>query len=319
MSSWRRNSLLLLLFLASPGWGAADDAVVISALRNPVDKSYRKMVQGMDLFEELRAMAPGASLRYRLLPRKRSTDMRDVPLHLVGKSFHEPVAVAADGTFTLARDERALRERAVVRSERRAGSMTWRADVRTPGLPPGQRRLGDLRLECRVGMEAELVSRYPSLVGRLFDLLENPGTFCSRAEVPYLFFAERPLFAVTLVSGSRRETLPLRLLYADLAFKPKQDLSHCDCETLLDRAYELPLGERSWPDDTRVEFEYMDTPGESPLRGYGKSDVAAVFGKPAIVRFDSGYEVWSYEFGDELVVLFGPSGGVTKSRLRPPR
>jgi hypothetical protein len=27
---------------------------------------------------------------------------------------------------------------------------------------------------------------------------------------------------------------------------------------LVDRTYFLPLGDPSWPDDTRVEFEYMD-------------------------------------------------------------
>jgi hypothetical protein len=27
---------------------------------------------------------------------------------------------------------------------------------------------------------------------------------------------------------------------------------------LVDRAYFMPLGDSSWPDDTRVEFEYMD-------------------------------------------------------------
>jgi len=316
VSSWRRSSAFVLLLAASPAWAAGDDALVISALRNPVDKSYRKMVKGMDLFEEMRGLAPGALLRYRLLPRRRNADMQDIALHVVGKSFDAPLAVAADGTFTLARDARALDENAVVRSERRAGSLTWRAEVRTPGLPPRVRRLGDLRLECLVGMQAELVSRYPSLLGRLFDLLEDPRSFCGGQDAPYLFFADRPLFGVTLISGARREALPLRRLYAGLTAKPKQDLAHCDCEVLLDRAYELPLGDRSWPDATLVELEYMDTPAESTLGGYTKAEVVAVFGKARAVRFESGYELWPYEFGDELAVLFGPAGVVTKSRLR---
>lgn len=310
---------MLLLLLAGQAWPAGDDALVISALRNPVDKSYRRMVKGMELFDEMRALAPNATLRYRLLPRKRDTDMQDIALHVVGRSFDQPVVVAADGTFTLARDARALDENARVRSERRANSMTWRAEVRTPGLAPDERRLGDLRLECLVGMEAQLVSRYPSLAGRLFDLLEDPRGFCARKEAPYLFFADRPIFGVTLVSGSRREALPLRELYAGLALKPRQDLAHCDCEVLLDRAYELPLGERSWPDDTRVELDAMDAPGASELAGYTKAEVAAVFGTAKPLRFASGYELWAYEFGDELAVLFDPSGVVTKSRLRPSR
>ena len=54
-----------------------------------------------------------------------------------------------------------------------------------------------------------------------------------------------------------------------------------------------------------------------------KSDVIAAFGKTAVVAFDSGYEVWVYKVaGDttgkaEFVVLFAPSGVVTKTRIRP--
>ena len=57
----------------------------------------------------------------------------------------------------------------------------------------------------------------------------------------------------------------------------------------------------------------------------GKADVIAALGKAAaVVGFDSGYEVWVYRIrsaesvGDsELVLLFGPSGKLAKTRLRP--
>jgi hypothetical protein len=54
-----------------------------------------------------------------------------------------------------------------------------------------------------------------------------------------------------------------------------------------------------------------------------RSDVIAAFGKTAAVAFESGYEVWVYGVsGDasgkaEFVVLFAPSGVVTKTRTRP--
>lgn len=305
------------MLAGAPAWPAPDDALVVSALRHPVDKSYRKMVSGMDLFAEMRSLAPQAALRYRLLPRKRDTDMRDIALHVVGKSFDEPLGVAADGTFTLARDARALEENAVVRSERRANSMTWRAEVRTPGLAPDTRRLGDLRLECLVGMQAGLVSRYPSLLGRLFELLEDPRSFCGRKDPPYLFFAERPLFGVTLVSGSRRESLALRQLYAGSTAQSK-DREHCDCAVLVDRAYDLPLGDRSWPDDTRVEFDFMDGPADAD--GWTREQVLAAFGAPKVLRFDGGYELWAYEWDgrNEFVALVDPAGSITKTRLRQP-
>jgi hypothetical protein len=73
-----------------------------------------------------------------------------------------------------------------------------------------------------------------------------------------------------------------------------------------------------------------------------KSDVAAALGKATVISFDSGYEVWVYQYqGDaspkdrgkerngvavaeggirgpaEFVILFAPSGVVTKSRICP--
>jgi hypothetical protein len=240
----------------------------------------------------------------------------------VADTFERPVPLAADNTFTLARDAKALAEDASVRPNRKAGSMTWRAEVRTPGLPDNVRRLGDLRLECRVGMEAGLVSQYPSLFDRLMDGLLGADGFCREKEPRYLFFAERPLYAVTLVDRERREVLPVGKLYAGLAKDraPLAELSYCDCEALLDRAYFLPLGDRSWSDDTLVELESMDAPpGETygDLGGSDKAAVRAIFGEPKVLRF-GGFELWTYDYErSEVVVLFDATGTVMKARLRP--
>ena len=318
----------MLALAASAAWAADDTmSIEISALKNPVDKSYRKMVKGMDLFERDHSLAPDAALRYRLLQRKPGGDIERAPVYLVGSSFNERVSVAADHTFALARERKALNEDAVVRSERRAETMTWRADIRTPGLPSNVRRLGDLRLECEVGMEAGLVSQY-NVLDRLFDFFENGREYCGGTQQKYLYFADRPLFSVTLKSGERRETLPIQKLYAAIINGRRDELKHCDCEALLDRAYVLPLGDKSWPNDTLVELEYMDAPPEQTaadaandrlLGGESKAEVQATYGRPATIRFDTGYEVWSYRYGKatEFSVLFAPSGVVEKTRLRP--
>jgi hypothetical protein len=324
VSRWFRSSALAGLLALSGAW-AADDAVQITAIRQPVDKSYRKMVQGMDLYEEMHALAPKAQLRYRLYPRKRDADLHVGALYLIGSNTERAVPVGPDNTFTLARDRKALAEDAFLRSERRAGSMTWRADIRTPGLPADTRRLGDLRLECLVGVQAGLVSQYPGVIGQFFKLLETPRGFCERTEVPYLFFAERALFSVTLHAGERRQAVSIGNLYAGVAHgrTPAEERKYCDCEALLDRAYTLPLGDRSWPDETLVEMHYMEDAADASdayamFIGSTKGDMRAAFGEAARVPFDNGYEVWSYEFGPELIVLFSPSGVVSNIRLRPP-
>ena len=67
-----------------------------------------------------------------------------------------------------------------------------------------------------------------------------------------------------------------------------------------------------------------------------KADVIAALGETLVINFDTGYEVWVYQLADsrraapaplfgrrdpekaaELVVLFAPSGVVTKTRVRP--
>jgi hypothetical protein len=250
----------LVASFASCGAAIAQD-VAVTALRNPVDKSYRRMVEGMELFEKRHQLAPNASLRFKLLPRHRDTDMRDIQVEIVGDSFAAPVAVAPDQTFALERRSIALKENASVRPNRKAKTMTWRAEIRTPGLPPDTRRLGDLRLECEVGMKAGLISNYrPFLFGWLDVFLREGPEYCHRAEPRYLFFAERPIFSVTLVAGSRREVLPVDRLYASASRNPewREVLPYCDCEVLVDRTYFMPLGDPSWPDDTLVEFEYME-------------------------------------------------------------
>ena len=236
--------------------------VQVEALRDPVEKSYRKIVRGMDLFEQRRSLAPDAPLRFKLLPRKRDTNMQSVTLSIVGDSVAIPVPLAPDNTFTLERSQQALKEDAMVVPDRKAGSMTWRTDIRTPGLPPNTRRLGDLRLECLVGMEADLVSNVRPFFGQFANFVMRMQGYCNQKQVEYLFFAERPLFSVTLVAGSRREVLPVDQLYAGISRDPMSpwELRYCDCEVLLDRTYYAPLGDPSWPDDTLVVLEYMDEP-----------------------------------------------------------
>ena len=276
LSRLTRTALQLAFMLACgtavaadpPGKAGAAAATVlppvqVAAPRDPVEKSYRKIVRGMDLFEQRRSLAPSAPLRFKLLPRSRDANMQGITVSIVGDSVTIPVPVAPDNTFTLGRSQKALAEDAQVMTNRKVRSMTWRADIRTPGLPPDTRRLGDLRLECLVGMEADLVSNVRPFFGDIANFLLRAQGYCERGEVYYLFFAERPLFSVTLVAGNRREILSVGKLYGGISHDPgmANELDYCDCQVLLDRTYYAPLADRSWPDDTLIVLEYMDSDG----------------------------------------------------------
>lgn len=232
-------------------------SVTVSGTRDPVDKSYRRMIKGMDRFEREHALAPGATLRFRLLPRISTAKMTGITLKIVGDNITVPVPVAEDNSFVLPRNAQALREDAAVLANRKTNSMTWRVTVQSPGLPAGVRRLGDLRLECKVGMDAGLISNSAPIFGWLSNMLTDTDKVCADPVGNYLFFAERPIFGVTLRAGDRVEALPFKMLYA-AGDQTAETLPYCDCQILLDRSYYAPIWDRSWPDDTLVEFDYID-------------------------------------------------------------
>ncbi len=241
----------------APSAAAPIQTVRVPFVRDPVDKSYRKMIKGMDRFERERALAPAATLRFRVLPRLPNSKLDGVTLRVLGDNVSFPLPIGPDYSFVLPRNDQAVREDAAVIASRRSDSMTWRAWVQTPGLPAGTRRLGDLRLECRVGMDAGLISNSSPMFGWLSNALANTDQVCSNADGNYLFFADRPVFAVTLRHGARAEVLPFKMMYAG-GDQTRQTLPFCDCQVLLDRSYYAPLWDQSWPDDTILEFDYMD-------------------------------------------------------------
>lgn len=234
-------------------------SVKVPYTRDPVDKSYRKMIRGMDRFERQHALAPQATLRFRLLPRQSGVDMRGIELKVVGDTLSLPIALAPDNSFTVPRNEQALREDAALVANRKTTSMSWRALVQSPGVPDGMRRLGDLRLECLAGMDSGLISNDPAIIAWLSNMLYNADKVCSTEDGNYLFFTDRPLFGVILHAGARRAALPFKMLYAGGEQTPAS-LPYCDCQVLLDRSYYAPLWDKSWPDDTLLEFQYMDQP-----------------------------------------------------------
>lgn len=252
------RAFVALLAIAPPAH-AAIPTVLLPYVRGPVDKSYVKMIKGMDRFARDHALAPAAVLRFRLLPRLPGVSLDGVALRVAGARVSLPVALAADHSFVLPRSAEAVREDAAVVANRKSDAMTWRAWVHTPGLAPGTRRLGDLRLECRVGMDAGLISNSAPVFGWLADLLTDTDQVCNKPDGNYLFFAERPVFSVTLRHGARSAVLPFALLYAGGA-QTGATLPFCDCQVLLARSYYAPLWDRSWPDDTVLEFDPMDGP-----------------------------------------------------------
>ena len=89
------------------------------------------------------------------------------------------------------------------------------------------------------------------------------------------------------------------------------------CALLLGACASAPPPPGTQADDARIAAAVVA--GQST-----RASVLAALGKTHIVAFDSGYETWLYQVPRgggrfaEYVILFDPSGVVSKTRLREP-
>lgn len=220
-------------------------------------KTLAQLFKAEALFLKYQAFAPAAALTFKVYARTQAETTQKLELGLMTPAGRQPVALDAQDRFVIDPAWRGLPERTELRSRLADGRVTWRPDFRTPGVAEGERRLGDLRLQCRVGF-ASGVARGAVGFGWLRSLVMDD---CEDIDWSPSNFADRPVFAVTLVNGERRLTLSARLLHG------LRDSGAEDYDwgySLRERMFRLPMGDASWPDDTRVVFEGMDDPSAPP-------------------------------------------------------
>jgi hypothetical protein len=233
-NTWLAAAAWLCIAAAALAQQSVPKVEVQGTAQDRDEKSYRAMLAGMDVFEKNRALAPTASLRFKVFPRRAGVAMAGLVLQIAGDRTGIPIPLAADQTFTLP---------------------AWRADIRSRGVPPNTRRLGDLLLECRVAMAGDLVAYVHHPINMLIAKMDDP---CRTMPINLFYFADRPVFSVTLVSGSRRSILPAALLHGPAApMMPDRE----DWIFLRERVYMVKfksLYDQGWPDDTLLQFDYMD-------------------------------------------------------------
>ncbi|HYD79656.1 MAG TPA: hypothetical protein VEC06_07600 [Paucimonas sp.] len=201
-------------------------------IKNPEWKTYRAMLKGLDAFDEHRRLAPAADLRFILLSAKPEVPLQGVSLRIAGGETSIAIPVADDGTFTLPHDRKAADDNAEIVLNRKKDMVRWFPHIRSPGLPPNARRLGDLRLECEIFWAIEK-DDVPFLIRGALNLAGGP----CRSAISTYFPAPRALAAATLQSGERRQALTLG----------KNG-----------RSYVAPIHDRGWSDDALVELTYAE-------------------------------------------------------------
>ena len=207
------------------------DVVKVQGLRNPELKSYRTMLKGNAAFERMHALAPLASLHYVLLAREPGQSMADLVLRIAGGELSVPVELDQEARFSLPVIAPLADADADLILNRKRSSVTWRPDIRSPGVPAGFRRLGDLRLECEVRWAVD----YEDVIfvqRQAFNALGGP---CGSSLVNTHFLASRKLKSVVLRRGD--QAVELSVARNGWSFVP-------------------PLHDKTLSDDTLLEMRY---------------------------------------------------------------
>ena len=201
------------------------------------------MLKAMDAFDDHHKLAPNAALCVLLRPQSETASLEGIVLRIAGSGSSIPVAIAADGTFSRPREQAAADDNAELVLNRKKGLFRWRPAIHSPNVPDNTRRLGDLRLECRVLWAVEQDDA-PFL---LRSALRLAGP-CTSSKLKLRF--EAPTGASSVTVSYRERAISLALMAPGHLFSP-------------------PLYDTSWPDDTLLKFEFGDETSKPPSKGRG--------------------------------------------------
>jgi hypothetical protein len=208
------------------------EEILVSGVKGADWRSYRVMLKGVEAFNKLKNLAPNASLRFELRPQESGTSLNDVVLRLVNDVQSILVPINIDGTFVLEPGQISEDADADLLINKKRGLFRWLPYVRSPGLPPFARRLGDLRLECEVLWAIEKSNA--SFAERSFFALL--GGRCDSSKVRWFFQAPGEIAKMEFSFGDRRESASENNIAKDRF------------------AYAVPLHDKSWPNDTLILF-----------------------------------------------------------------
>jgi hypothetical protein len=160
---------------------------------------------------------------------------------LVGDNgFKLPIPLDATGRFSVPRSQAALDANSELELNRKRRVYRGMPDIRTPGLAANQRRLGDLRLECKV-MFAIAKEEIPLwavlLINSVLVTTEWCSAFDKHRDARMDFNADFPVSNALLIEGNRSALLEAK-----------------------GKSFGVPLGDLSWSDDAIVELTFAEQP-----------------------------------------------------------
>lgn len=252
-------AVLLGSMLLCGAAGAADHAPVrelepvhVNAMRDPEVRKYKAILAGLDAFERHHKLAPAVErLRFRATARQADASPAPLAARLVGDGgFALPIPIDAGGRFDVPRTEAAENADSELELNRKRRAYRVAPDIRTPGLPANQRRLGDLRLECKVTIaiaKEEIPFFWVITINTILLTTDWCGFFNEREKALFGFHADAPVTAAQLREGDRVMDLKVE-----------------------GSSFQVPIGV-AWSDDAVVELRFAGAAAELPTGTAGET------------------------------------------------
>lgn len=225
------------------------EPVHVNAMRNPEVRKYKVILAGLDAFDRHRRMAPAVErLQFRLRKQGKDESAQPLAVRLAGDGgFNMPIAIDADMRFVVPRVDAAEDAESELELNRKRRVYRTDPEIRTPGLPANHRRLGDLRLECKVTVamaKAEIPTFWVMTINTIMLRTDWCGFFgdpedfrwegvSKKAHFPYR--SDQPLLGAVLVDGNRSAKLEVK-----------------------GTTFHVPIGNSTWSDDALIELMYAN-------------------------------------------------------------
>jgi hypothetical protein len=197
----------------------------------PSQIAYKNLMNAMDAYQENRAYAPKAPLRFIVQPLNPAEVLSGLTVAISGGTLNASLQVDKDGTFEAPNLEPAIAKNSLIVINRREGTILLKPYVNSFNAASDTRRLGDLRLECEItwAMEKDDLSIIERSALRLI------GGLCGSSQSKVTYRVIKKLQGANLVSGGRKLALPIDK--TGYGFSP-------------------PVHDRSWPDDAIIELDF---------------------------------------------------------------
>ena len=208
-----------------------NDEVLVNASKSPFSIDAKALRRAAAVFDKDRSLAPEAPLRFRAVDYTPKAE--PLRIWIERDDDVETVAVGADGLLSL--PQFAFADGTRLHANRSEEALTLTPEILSPGTALHTRRLGDLRLQCRVDLALRIYEE-PLYVRALMP--------------PVSMVCNSKNFGYGVYTGFQVESAEIR--GADAYKAVRGDKS----KTISMRGgYAAPLGDRSISDDAIIELK----------------------------------------------------------------